>query len=227
MALNVNGRLRKAEAFLAEEQEAQELPGWLEEALGRSQAAVETLRQVLSDRATFGRAAELVADNLRRLVGAAESGCTRQTWCVTWGLAWPETLAFFLQRLPSGLRGAVIAGLGRQEDGTSSQLDGWLVWLAGRQWRLPADINSRVLGDLVRIFLEERLTGFEDVCVHCGLSLPVRHTEDPYADGRFYKECPHCHGREFWPSGRVDEKAFPWKQLLAVELPGGEDSDEL
>jgi hypothetical protein len=227
MSLNLNGRLRWAEAFLAEEQDAEDLPEWLEEALGRSQAAVETLRQVLPDRAVFGRAAGLVADNLRRLVGAAESGCTRQTWCVTWGLAWPETLAFFLERLPPGQRGAAIAGLGRQEDGGCGQLAGWLVWLAGRQWRLPPDVDARVLGGLVRIFLEERLSGFEDVCVGCGLSLPVRQMEHPYADGRFFKECPHCHGRDFWPSGRVEERHFGWKDLLAVELPGGEDSDEL
>jgi hypothetical protein len=222
--VSINGKLNRLEKALADEREAEEAPVWLELAFDRAGEAVERL-QALLPAELFQRALALVVGKLQGLLAAAEARRSGEAWSVRWSCGWAPALAHFLERTPEALRGKVIGGLGRQEDGTYGRLDSWLVWLAGKQCRLPPDIDPEVLAGLVRIHLEEPLTGLDDVCVGCGLRLPVRQMEHPYADGRFFKECPHCHGRDFWPSGRVDEKAFPWKQLLAVELPGGETDD--
>jgi hypothetical protein len=221
--MTLNGRLNRLEKALADEREAEEAPAWLELAFDRAEQTMERLRELLPAQ-LLQQVLPLVVGRLQTLVWAAENRWKGEAWYVRWSCGWAPALAHLVERTPEDLRARVIGALGRGHDG-GGELHTWLVYLAGRHWRLPPDIDPQVLRELVRIHLEEPLSGLDDTCVGCGLKLPVRRMDDPYANGRFFEECPHCHGRDFWPSGRVEEKPFVWKQLLAVELPGGETND--
>jgi hypothetical protein len=211
------------EAILAKEQ-GTERPDYLDEGLERSEAALERLHGLLGAGEVFGQVVALVKHNFGSLRWCASRGCTRQALCIPDFLRWPACLFIFLERTPAELRPDVVEELGWRSGKDPLHVDcilgHWLTDLSQKRCRLPPDLAPETMARLITVYRQEKPNYVMDVCNQCGLRLPVCYPTKAgdYTIRTSFPSCPHCGGREFFPSNRTPERAFPWKELLDAEL---------
>jgi hypothetical protein len=134
-------------------------------------------------------------------------------------------------RLPAELRTSVAAAGALSDNATTG--NPWLLyWLLGAvrlQNRIPLDLPSGVMGELVDLYTN-RSAEIESnffVCDGCGLRRPYRkqpfrywYTPDPplKREPEFFDSCPFCGHKEWMWENRTEEKDYPWRALAREEL---------